>query len=411
MIAVRNVTRIRIEIWQIMLFGALAVLILGEISLKSAFFAINYDVILFLFGTFVVGEALSQSGALIPLSERIFKRSKSPFIFFLILIFGAGLLSAVLMNDTVAIIGTFFVLMLSKKTSIPAEMLLLILAFSVTTGSVLSPVGNPQNLLIASGSGIENPFLTFAVYLLVPTLISLLLIYPVMRIFYPYSLSFRDIPMLSRSDDEENYASGGVPVGGKKPARIAIFSLGVLIFMIFLKILAGFLGFSDYFPLTAIALAGAVPVMLLSKKRFEIIKGIDWHTLVFFMAMFVLMQSVWDAGFIQGIFTGPGEFFSSAGGIFAAGIIVSQFISNVPFVALFMPIIEISGASESIYMALAAGSTLAGNFLLFGAASNIIIVQNAEKRGEKIGFLRFARVGIPLTLIQSAVYILWLGFI
>jgi len=53
---------------------------------------------------------------------------------------------------------------------------------------------------------------------------------------------------------------------------------------------------------------------------------------------------------------------------------------------------------------LAAGSTVAGNFLILGAASNVIIVQNAEKRGETLTFWEFARVGILLTLINTAVY-------
>jgi Na+/H+ antiporter NhaD/arsenite permease-like protein len=62
-------------------------------------------------------------------------------------------------------------------------------------------------------------------------------------------------------------------------------------------------------------------------------------------------------------------------------------------------------------MALAAGSTLAGNLTILGAASNVIIIQNAEKQGETLTFLEFARLGIPLTLLQLGVYWVWLEFI
>jgi Na+/H+ antiporter NhaD/arsenite permease-like protein len=62
-------------------------------------------------------------------------------------------------------------------------------------------------------------------------------------------------------------------------------------------------------------------------------------------------------------------------------------------------------------MALAAGSTLAGNLTILGAASNVIIVQNAEKQGETLTFAEFARVGVPLTLLQMAVYWVFLGFL
>ena len=62
-------------------------------------------------------------------------------------------------------------------------------------------------------------------------------------------------------------------------------------------------------------------------------------------------------------------------------------------------------------MALAAGSTIAGNALILGAASNVIIIQSAEKDGEALTFWEFARVGIPLTITQSAIYALFLSFL
>lgn len=60
-------------------------------------------------------------------------------------------------------------------------------------------------------------------------------------------------------------------------------------------------------------------------------------------------------------------------------------------------------------MALAAGSTVAGNLFILGAASSIIIIQNAEKRkGETITFMEFAKVGIPLTMLNVIVYYIYL---
>jgi Na+/H+ antiporter NhaD/arsenite permease-like protein len=61
--------------------------------------------------------------------------------------------------------------------------------------------------------------------------------------------------------------------------------------------------------------------------------------------------------------------------------------------------------------ALAAGSTLAGNLTILGAASNVIVIQNAEKHGETLTFLEFLRFGVPLTLIQSGIFTLFLGFL
>jgi Na+/H+ antiporter NhaD/arsenite permease-like protein len=88
-------------------------------------------------------------------------------------------------------------------------------------------------------------------------------------------------------------------------------------------------------------------------------------------------------------------------------VLVSQLVSNVPFVALFQPLL-VNPSAEDL-MALAAGSTIAGNLFILGAASNVIIIQNAERSGETLTFLEFARVGVPLTVLNVLVYWLALG--
>ena len=126
--------------------------------------------------------------------------------------------------------------------------------------------------------------------------------------------------------------------------------------------------------------------------------------------MFVLMESVWQTGFFQS-FVDAGMI-SSVPMILGISVIVSQFISNVPFVALFQPMImEAGGGTTTRLLALAAGSTIAGNLTILGAASNVIIIQNAEKQGETISFMEFAKVGIPLTILQLAVYWIFLSLI
>jgi Na+/H+ antiporter NhaD/arsenite permease-like protein len=62
-------------------------------------------------------------------------------------------------------------------------------------------------------------------------------------------------------------------------------------------------------------------------------------------------------------------------------------------------------------MALAAGSTIAGNLTILGAASNVIIIQNAEKQGATLTFFEFMKVGLPLTILQVLVYWGWLALI
>ena len=398
LIAARNVAGIRPGIWQIMLGGAAAVLLTGEIGLFDALRAINLDVMLFLFGMFMVGEAIHSSGALLPFSYTLFRRAMNVDGLVILLIGILGGLSAILMNDTIAIIGTPFVLALSRKYGISPEMLLLVLAFSVTTGSVASPIGNPQNLLIAVSGGMENPFLSFSVHLAVPTLIGLGLVYLALRVRYP-----QEFLKCTLSHEPEFHADAHLSLLSHAALLIAILLIGV-------KVAAALIGAGPNIPLTVIAIAAALPIILLSPRRTEILRKIDWHTLVFFAALFVLMQSVWNTGIPQQVL-GSGTSIGGIPGILLLGVVASQFISNVPFVALMLPAILSGGVEEAGLLALAAGSTLAGNLLIFGAASNVIIIQNAEKQGYTIDFLEFAKVGIPLTLLQAGVYGLFLVFL
>ncbi|MCA9451517.1 MAG: hypothetical protein KC584_02650, partial [Nitrospira sp.] len=184
-IACRKIGGISVKIWHAMTAGAVLVLITGQISPLSALQAINLDVMVFLFGMFVVGEALILSGYLSSLAYGILHRVKSVDGVVLMILFGAGLASAVLMNDTLAIVGTPLVLRLAREHRIEPCLLLMTLAVAVTTGSLLSPIGNPQNLLIAIDGPVPSPFLTFLQALALPTLLNLVLTYLVLRVMWP----------------------------------------------------------------------------------------------------------------------------------------------------------------------------------------------------------------------------------
>ncbi|MGA8849942.1 MAG: anion transporter [Dehalococcoidia bacterium] len=396
LIAIRQIGKFRLQIWQIMLLGALAVLLTRQISPAEALKAINLDVILFLFGMFVVGQALEESGYLSQLSSRLFGRAKTVDSLLLLILFGAGLLSAFLMNDTLAIIGTPVMLQIAKKTGIRPKLLLLSLAFSVTIGSVMSPIGNPQNLLVAINGNIPNPFITFLRYLAVPTLINLFLAYLILKFFYRGQLK----------NEPLNYSAD--PITDPALARLSKVSLIIIVVLVLARIIISLLGLNIDFRLTYIALAAALPIILLSPRRLGIVRRIDWTTLIFFAAMFVLMESVWDSGYFQNVIADLHLNLRSVGIIMVVSIALSQLISNVPLVALYLPVLSQLGAATKEMMALAAGSTIAGNFSILGAASNVIIIQNAEKKaGETLTFWEFVKIGIPLTAVNTLVYCLF----
>jgi len=398
LIATRRIGNIKLQIWQIMLLGAITVLITGQISPANALLSINLDVILFLFGMFIVGEALVESGYLSHLAYRLFKRAKSPDQLLLTVLFSMGIASAFLMNDTLAIIGTPVVILLAKQCKLPPKLMLLTLAFAVTIGSVMSPIGNPQNVLVAINGNVANPFVTFFRFLLLPTVVNIFVAFILLRLFYK-----KDLQRCVIEHSEE-------PMKDHKLALLSKLSLILIAVLVTAKIITVTLNIQVDFRLTYIALIPAVPIVILSPRRVEVIKKIDWRTLVFFVAMFILMESVWESGFFQSVIVGLNLNITSIVAILLVSTLLSQLISNVPLVALYLPMLMNAGASTKELMALAAGSTVAGNLFILGAASNVIIIQNAEKKfGKTITFIDFAKIGVILTAINLLVYWLFLA--
>lgn len=398
LIAARRVGRLRVAIWQAMTIGALLVLLTEEISPSAALQAIDQEVMLFLFGMFVLGQALVVSGYLYALAYPLFSPIRSTPTLLWAVLLGAGFASALLMNDTLAIIGTPLVLRLAREHKLDESLLLLALAYAVTLGSVLSPIGNPQNLLIASQSGMAEPFQSFLIKLGPPTLLNLALAYAWLR--WIFRDSFHDATLQHQK----------VTVLDADLARWAQFGLILVVGLVLLRISLALYGLHP-FPLSWIALAGATPVLLLSAQRGRILRQLDWQTLAFFASLFVLMESVWNSGFFQSLLKDFPLDAQALPTVLALSAGVSQLISNVPFVALYLPLLQQAGADEAAYLALAAGSTLAGNLLILGAASNVIIIQHAEKHQASLGFFQFAKIGIPLTLLNLLVYWTWLGWI
>jgi Na+/H+ antiporter NhaD/arsenite permease-like protein len=392
--ALRQVGSLKLQIWQVMTLGALSVLLLGEISPEEALKAINIDVLVFLFGAFCVGEALNRSGYLACLGSRIVSRAKNTDQLVLLVLFSTGLLSAILMNDTLAIMGTPLVLRFSRKYGVSSRLMLFALAFGVTTGSVMSPIGNPQNLLIAINGNLDAPFVTFWRWLALPTLICLIITYAALKLFFRQEFGKS---ILVHSEEVIN---------DPELARVSKIAIFLMLTLIACKVfLVEFLPAWD-FNLSLLALLSASPV-LLSRKRFEILRNIDWTTLVFFASMFVLMESVWISGTCQELLGKLSPQLGSVTMILILSIGLSQLISNVPFVALYLPAMG-SAVSQEQMMALAAGSTIAGNLLILGAASNVIIIQNAEKEGETISFVEFFRIGALITFLDAIIYFIFI---
>jgi len=408
-LAFRNVKGWKFPIWLILLIGAAAMVLSGSISVTDAYKAVDLHVILFLFSMFTLVTALDIAGVLDAFTTRLLLRAKKPEDVLYLTFFGFAAASAVLMNDTLALMGTPVMISLAKKMKISSRPLLLTLAFAVTIGSAVTPMGNPQNLLVALGSGMRAPVLTFARYLLIPTIVNLLLTYYLLRHqlrneFAKARKGFRDLVDFEASTQKDVMKDGGL-------AKLAISVTCLTIAAIFLINILEEAGVPTPFGIAEVSLFGAALLLALSGRSREIIQSIDWGILVLFASLFVLTQAVWDNGIIAAMASylptiSAQKPHSSILAILVSSVGLSQVLSNVPMVALYIPLMKsLNFGPQNVYawIALGGGSTLAGNFTLLGAASTLIIIEEAEKQGHTLGFFDFLKIGIIVTAVTVGV--------
>jgi Na+/H+ antiporter NhaD/arsenite permease-like protein len=400
--------RFKIPIWAAMLIGASLMMGFQIIDVNSAIKAIQLDVIMFLFGMFSIVSALDRSGVLRYISVKMLSKAKTPNSLLMMFVVGMGLLSAFLVNDIIALMGVPLVIYISKQVNVKPTVFLIALAFGVTVGSAMTPIGNPQNLLIALQSGITLPIVSFLKFLAIPTLINLFLTYYILKIYFKKDLL------------QSSYSQGTITlqdslIENPRLAKISIIILMITIAGFFVSEMLQFLHIADIH-ISIIAMAGAAVLYAISGERREIMKSVDYSVLVFFAAMFVVTSALWSSGAISLFMKylpvpNPSDIFQSSAVISAYSITFGQILSNVPFVALYNYIMIDSGFSATHvaqWMMLAAASTIAGNLTILGAASSIIIIQATESKGIKaFTFLEFLKIGSVVTAVNLAVYYLF----
>jgi Na+/H+ antiporter NhaD/arsenite permease-like protein len=198
---------------------------------------------------------------------------------------------------------------------------------------------------------------------------------------------------------------GGPP---KLDQRLLVLTLTVLALV--------FAGFVAGLNLAWTALAGAALVMVLAQRdTHEVLKLVDWHLLLFFAALFVVVEGLNGTGLpdqiygnVRGVF---GSSPNSQGWNFAwFSALGSNVFSNVPFVLVAGKWIANFAAPEVMWKVMALATTLAGNLTILGSVANIIVVESARGHVE-VGFWDYAKFGIPVTILTTAAgmgILLWL---
>ncbi|MGX1096234.1 SLC13 family permease [Amorphus sp. MBR-141] len=393
LIAAREWLPAWLKIWHVMLAGALVLLATGEIGSNDALAAVDWNVIAYLFAVFSIGSALYHSGVSHAIADRL-ARPRSPTGLLAAFVFTFAGISMVLTNDAAAIIGTPIAFVLAAHARIDAKPLLIGLCVAVTIGSMATPIGNPQNLLVATSGRLETPLWTFLGWLLVPTLALLAL-----------SVWWLARAVRPAAGNTVAIAARRVETGERTWPAVA--STALLAVLVVIGSLAEALGAGPSVPLGLIACVAAVPTYLFSRHRLAVLRNTDWPTLVFFVSMFVVTGALVASGSLQTLLGGVRDHMGEPLVAAAVSFVGSQLFSNVPLVDMYL---KLSPSDEpATLMMLAAIATLAGNVFVISAASNVIVVQQADRLGgPTITFTEFTKAVLPIGIISVLVTAGWI---
>ncbi|WP_298985057.1 SLC13 family permease [uncultured Roseibium sp.] len=397
LIAVRQWLPDWLKIWMIMTFGAIFLLITGTIAPSEALKAIDWNVIAYLFGVFAISHALFASGISEKVSNWICADTRSVPQILLFFILFVTAVSAVLTNDAAAAIGTPIAIAIAASLNIAAALPLIALCVSVTVGSMFSPVGNPQNLLIVADGHFNNAVGTFLEWLAVPAVLSLG--FTLLWFWYCFGKAPKGDAPSNVTPDEQNMRQW--------PALLAT---GLLCALVITDSLAHETDWLPDLPLGALSLVASIPLFVFSSHRFQLIKEVDWHTLIFFVSMFIVTGAVLKSGALQEWLSPWHDQLGEPLMVTSISFFGSQVFSNVPLVEIYLNILE--GHETATLMLLSGISTLAGNLFILSAASNVIIVQQAEKHGvAPFQFWQFTVYVLPVTIFSLIVCYAWVAFV
>jgi Na+/H+ antiporter NhaD/arsenite permease-like protein len=365
------------------LLGTVLMVATGVMTPQQAYRAVDYDTLVLLLGMMLISAYLYLAGFFDWAADRVLRVAGTPQRLLLYLILTSGVLSALLVNDTICLMLTPLVVAVMVRGRLPLPPYLLALAMSANIGSAATLVGNPQNMIIGSLSRI--PFLRFSASLLPVAAVGLVIEFFVLR------WGFRRV------------LATAVIHAAEAPQRTINHRLMTLTFAVLGLV---FIGFVAGLNLAWTALAGGALVMVLARRdTHEVLKLVDWHLLVFFAALFVVVEGLNGTGLPDQIYGQVREVFGTDAPVQAWNLawfsaLGSNVFSNVPFVLVAGKWIPSFAAPELMWRVMALATTFAGNLTLLGSVANLIVVESARGQCE-VGFWDYAKFGIPITLLTT----------
>jgi Na+/H+ antiporter NhaD/arsenite permease-like protein len=270
--------------------------------------------------------------------------------------------------------------------------LVIALAAATNSGSAATLIGNPQNILIGALGRLN--FWIFLAVCAVPALFTLIVVFLVVwlqwrtRISQTVLAATLDAPPITVHPLDRNQTIKGV---------VALVVLLIL--------------FATPLPLEIGALI--IAALLLASRKITsrtMIAAVDWPLLLLVACLFAItgvLDRTGTAAQIVDFLTDHGLLPGNLVLLTPYSLVVSNTIGGVPAAMLFLQLWP--SAPPGVFYALALLSSLAGNLLLTGSLTNVLIAERADRMGARITFAEHARAGVPIAVISIGFAVLWLA--
>jgi Na+/H+ antiporter NhaD/arsenite permease-like protein len=384
-----------------LLGAAIVVLFVGDFSQEQAIESIDFNTIGLLAGMMILVYLTQQTGVYDYVAIRAGQISGGrSFAVTMSLAAVTALLSAFLDNLTTILLVTPITFLLADALDIEPIPLLIIEVIASNIGGTATLIGDPPNIIIAGATGLS--FNAFIVNLAPIVVVTFAAVIPLLYLFFRGPLHVEE---RNRKAVMELNALASIRDSQELRRTGPVLALTVLAF---------FAHQTLHIEPATVALTGASVGLLVTKVDLDqALSHIEWTTLFFFAALFVMVGALEETGAIGHVADAvkdvtDGNRTAELIGITWIAAIGSGIVDNIPFTTAMIPVVrelqEAGGSSgdDAYWWALALGACFGGNATLIAAAANVAAAGLAERAGTPIGFMTFLRVGIPVTFISIA---------
>jgi Na+/H+ antiporter NhaD/arsenite permease-like protein len=386
----------RVDRTKVALLGAALILLTQTIDQEEAIAAIDFSTLGLLAGMMLVVRLTETTGVYTYVAIRAGQLSRGrPFLLVLSLAASTAILSAFLDNLTTILLMVPITFLLADAFDVDPIPLILIEVMACNIGGAATLIGDPPNIMIGAATGLS--FMDFLVNMAPIAYVTATLI--VCLLYLAFRRQLRIAPE-ARSKVMELDARRAIEEPGELRRLLPILVLMLVAFFVHKP-----LGLEP----ATVALSGATAMLLVSRQSLEeTLGGIEWPTLFFFVGLFVMVGALEHSGAIHELTEAlvsltDGDRTAELLAISWGASIVGGIVDNIPLTATMIPVVdEIAAGSgdDAYWWALALGACFGGNLTLISAAANVAAAGMASRSGQPIGFLRFLKVGVPVTLLS-----------